>query len=151
MRARRAIVLAVAALGCCWALSCSKESPTSPGKKEKTEGATVAGTLQLPAEAPGKTFAVVIDDDTNSANGFVKVITGTCGSGTRISYQITEVPAGTYYLYAVVWVVSSPLTTPRSGDFVGFYGVQAGIPSAPNATVPTSGRVTFDIQLIVMP
>ncbi len=128
--------------------SCGKDS-TPPTKQEPVPN--VVGTLTLPGEANGKSFAVAVDSDTTSANGFVKVTTGTCGAGTKVSYQMQEVPAGTYYLYAVVWVVSTPLTPPQTGDYVGFYGTQGTVPPAPNATVPSEGAATFDITLIVMP
>ncbi|MGQ9559344.1 MAG: hypothetical protein ACUVTG_03235 [Candidatus Oleimicrobiaceae bacterium] len=128
--------------------SCGKDA-SSPTKQEPLPN--VVGTLTLPSEANGKSFAVVVDEDTTTANGFVKVTTGTCGAGTQVSYQIQGVPAGVYYVYAVVWVVSTPLTPPTSGDYVGYYGTQGTIPAAPNATVPREGTATFDITLIVMP
>ncbi|MDZ7295187.1 MAG: hypothetical protein ONB14_07215 [candidate division KSB1 bacterium] len=130
-------------------VACGKNS-TEP-QAEKDVGVNVTGTLTLPAEAPGKWYAVAVDSDTSSANGFAKVITGTCGTGLRVTYEMKDVPAGTYYVYAVVWVVSTPLSAPTSGDYVGFYGTQGTIPSAPNASVPSSGRVTFDITLVVLP
>ncbi len=128
---------------------CGKNSTAPP--KEKEAIPNVVGTLTLPAEAPGKWYAVAMDSDTSSANGFVKVVTGTCGSGVKVPYEMKDVPAGTYYLYGVVWVVSAPLTTPTSGDYVGFYGTQGTIPAAPNATVPQSGQVTLDITLVIRP
>jgi len=131
-------------------LCCSKKTPTSPNH-EKSELATITGMLILPAEANGKTFAVVVDSDTNNTNGFVRVIMGTCGTGDRVPYEITDVPAGIYFLYAVVWVVSEPLNPPATGDFVGFYGTENAIPPAPNVTIPTSGQVTLDITLMVLP
>lgn len=129
--------------------SCGKNS-TAP-KEDEQRSPNVVGTLSLPADANGKSFAVVVDSDTSNANGFVKVTTGTCGPGTKVTYEMKDVPAGTFFVYAVVWVVSTPLTPPRSGDYVGFYGTQGTIPSAPNATVPATGQVTFDITLIVRP
>jgi hypothetical protein len=129
--------------------SCGKNS-TSP-KEEQQSSPNVVGTLSLPAEANGKSFAVVVDSDTSNANGFVKVATGTCGPGTKVSYEMKDVPAGTFFVYAVVWVVSTPLTPPKSGDYVGFYGTQGTIPAAPNATVPATGQMTFDITLVVLP
>jgi len=136
-------LFAVFALG-----SCGKK--TAPTEDQEPEP-NVVGTLTLPGEANGKSFAVVVDSDTSSANGFVKVVTGTCGAGTKVSYEMKQVPAGTYYVYAVVWVVSTPLTPPKSGDYVGFYGTQGTIPTAPNAIVPSQGTVTLDIPLIVLP
>lgn len=130
-------------------VSCGKNSTSPTTGKEVSPN--VVGTLLLPAEATGKWYAVAVDSDTSSANGFVKVVTGTCGAGVRVPYEMKDVPAGTYYVYAVVWVVGTPLSTPKTGDYVGFYGTQGSIPPAPNATVPSSGKVTFDITLMVRP
>lgn len=130
--------------------SCDRESTTAP-KREEPRKATIVGTLSLPEAVPGKTFAVVVDNDTTSANGFVRVATGLCGSAREVPYRIEDVPAGTYFLYAVVWVVSPPLTSPRSGDFVGFYGTSGTFPPEPNARVPASGEVVLNIVLIRYP
>lgn len=131
-------------------VTCGGDSTTDPNDNE-SRGATLVGTVTLPSPAEGKTYAVAVDEDVRSDNGFVRVITGVCGAGTGVSYEIPEVASGTYFVYAVVWVVSPPLAVPASGDFVGFYGTVGGIPAEPNAFVPSSGRVTFDITAMVLP
>ncbi len=112
--------------------------------------ATVVGTLTLPAAAAGRPYAVLVDNDTNGDNGSVREVSGTCGSGTEQAYAITNVPAGTYYVYAAVGVVSNLTQGPQTGDYYGFYGTGGSVPGSPNATVPSSGTETLDITLVVM-
>ncbi len=109
--------------------------------------ADVNGTLALPATAIGQTYAVMIDNDTNRDNGEVKNTTGLCGNRTNVDYTIDDVPSGTYYVYAAVFIISTT-GPPITGDYFGYYGGGTIPPAQPNATVPTSGSVTFDISLI---
>jgi len=128
---------------------CGKDdSPVNGG----TGSTTVKGTLTLPAAADGKTLFVAIDYDRNGDNGFNYSGTGTCGAGTTENYSISNVVADNYYIYAVVFVVGNPSQGPQSGDYLGFYGgTISNPPNSPNASVPSSGTVTFDINLEVMP
>ncbi len=128
---------------------CSKDdNPVNGGN----ESATVKGTLTLPAAANGKTFFVAIDDDRNGDNGFKYSSSKTCGTETTESYSINNVIAGNYYIYAVVFVVGNLSQGPQSGDYLGFYGgTITNPPNSPNATIPSSGTVAFDINLEVMP
>jgi len=108
--------------------------------------ATVEGKLILPEPAPGREYGVLVDQDFNGDNGFVKYCLGICGSDTAVSYTISDVPAGTYYIYAVVRIVSYSGNPPEVGDYMGIYGGTIDeYPSEPNAVVPASGTVTFDI------
>ncbi len=122
----------------------------NPASEEKPP-ATITGTLILPAPAEGKTFIVAVDDNSDAEDGFTKVKVGTCGDDTTQTYTIEDVSSGTYYLYAVVWVVSDTYATPESGDFVGYYGMSGAIPEEPNAVVPETGTVQFDITLLILP
>jgi len=139
------IILVCFLTGLALIVSCGDDSPT------ESSGATVNGTLSLPAEASGQPYYVLIDHDLDGGNGFVMAVTNTCGSGTTTAYSISGVPAGTYYVYAVVFVVGNPQDEPQAGDFVGVYGstLSAPLPN-PNAVVPSSGTVTFNITLEVM-
>jgi hypothetical protein len=93
----------------------------------------------------------LVDNDLNGDNGFVASTTGTCGTATAVNYSISDVPAGTYYIYAGVRVISAPNTAPQSGDYLGFYGGSLTNPPAqPNAEVPASGTVNFDIVLEIL-
>jgi len=130
-------------------LSC--DSSTSSNDNNKSN-ATVTGNLILPLAAPGKNYAVLVDNDFNGDNGQIKLVTGTCGSGTNVNYSITNVPAGTFYIYAAVFVLSDGSSGPQSGDYVGIYGgTLTNLPNQPNASVPSSGTVTFNITLDKMP
>ena len=128
--------------------SCGDDNPTT------VNTATVNGTLTLLAEANGRPYSVFIDNDTNGGNGYIRITTGTCGAGTEVNYSITNVPSGTYYAYAVVFVVSDGTHEPQSGDYYGFYnpgGSSDTPPNEPNAVVTSEDTVTFDITLVVMP
>jgi hypothetical protein len=108
--------------------------------------ATVDGTVTIPSAAPGAVWLVFIDDDTNFANGTIEEIMGVCGASTAIDFTIYNVPAGTFYLYAAVDVDNSMGFS--NGDYLGFYGgTDTNPPSSANATVPSSGTVTFDFSL----
>ncbi len=128
---------------------CGKDDSPVNGGNGST---TVNGTLTLPAAADGKSLFVAIDYDRNGDNGFKYSVSGTCGTETTESYSINNVAAGSYYIYAVVFVVGNTSQGPQSGDYLGFYGgTISNPPSSPNASVPSSGTVTFDINLEVMP
>ncbi len=127
------------------ACSSDSESPTEPQK------ATVTGTLNLPEDATGKTWAVLFDNDLDGDNGFAKLGTGTCPSGLEVSYSVSDVTTGAYFLYAAVFVVSDGSQGPQFGDFIGIYGGEYpnNVPTSANAQV-TSGTNTFDIDLVEM-
>ncbi len=114
--------------------------------------ATINGTLSLPQPAPGKTYIVMIDNDFDGDNGQVRYKQGLCGSGSQVSYQIENVPTGTYFVYAAVFVVSDGSQGPQSGDYLGIYGgdFPNSVPANPNANV-TAGTNTFNINLGIFP
>ncbi|MGD8306739.1 MAG: hypothetical protein PVF17_08810 [Ignavibacteria bacterium] len=125
----------------------SNENPADGG----IGSTTVTGTLTLPAVANGKTFAVIIDNDSDGDNGFLYSVTGTCSSGTTLNYSINNVAEGNYYIYAVVFVVGDTTQGPQTGDYLGIYGgTISNPPTSRNASVPSSGTVTFNITLYVM-
>jgi hypothetical protein len=112
---------------------------------------TVTGTLTLPADADGVPYVVIIDQDVDPGNGFVSIGEGICGSGTSINYTIDNIPAGTYYVIAVVYVVTGTAQTAQSGDYVGVYGgTWVNPPIQPNAVIPNLGAVNFNIILHIM-
>ncbi len=116
------------------------------GGRDVFAQATVEGKLILPEPAPGREYWVLVDQDFNGDNGFVKYCGGICGSDTAVSYTISDVPAGTYYIYAGVRIVSYFGNPPEVGDYLGIYGGTIDeYPSEPKAVVPASGTVTFDI------
>ncbi len=121
--------------------------PTMLIQEGLAEAGTINGDLLLPADANGKEYVVLVDNDTDGDNGFITATVGTCGSGTTVSYSILNVPSGTYYVYAVVRIVSAPDSSPLPGDYIGFYGTGSGPPAQANADVPSTGTVIFDITL----
>jgi hypothetical protein len=110
---------------------------------------TVSGTLTYPAPADGKSWAVVVDGDMDGENGNVTYSIGTCGAGNTCDYTISNVPPGSYYVYAVVRVVSGLDDPPQTGDYLGVYGgTFSNPPPSPNVTVQSGGTVTCDITLV---
>ena len=138
-------VIFIFTLGVCF---CDK-NPTSDEDSQST--VQITGVISLPEAAPGKALVVAVDENIDADDGFVKIYTSTCGEDTTINYTINEVPVGTHYIYAVVWVANPAYSTPQAGDFVGYYGTEGTIPDEPNAVVSTSGSTQFDIMLVVLP
>jgi hypothetical protein len=125
---------------------CGGDGTTEPGG-----AATITGQLALPSQAGGRTFVVMVDNDIDGDNGHIVSTTGICGSGMTRNYSIDDVPAGTCYVYAVMFVVSDGNAGPQDGDYVGIHGgTLFNPPSQPNVVVPSSGTVTCDITLNVM-
>jgi hypothetical protein len=108
--------------------------------------------LNLPADAEGKIGIVCFDDDLDIETGITYTISGPCPSGTSFSVQFDDVPAGSYYLLAAVWVANQSGDL-GPGDYLGVYGVSSlsgTFPAEPNAIVPASGTKTFTIDLFVI-
>jgi len=109
---------------------------------------SVSGTITYPAPAEGKAWVVVVDTDFNGDNGNVTYLQGTCGTGNSSDYTMSNVPPGSYYVYALVRVVSGMDDPPQSGDYLGLYGgTFTNPPSSPNVTVHSDGAVICDITL----
>ena len=102
--------------------------------------ATVTGTLTLPAAVVVTfTYYVWVENDTYAAvaetSGIVAV------AANSVNYSISDVLYGTYYIHAVV-----DYTDDGVYEHERYYGgVMVNPPSAPNAVVPSSGTVVFDI------
>jgi len=79
--------------------------------------ATVQGTVTLPATVTGMPYAVVVDTDNDGGNGIISVATGTV-TGSSFTYTIGSVPAGTYMVYAIVWIVGEENQAPINGDYL---------------------------------
>lgn len=132
---------------CCFILfcqSCSDDDPVTPPEPR----ATVSGKLLLPETAEGKSFLVAIDDDMTGDNGFTYSFTGTCCAEVKENYTISDVKAGTYFIYAVVFCGQNSDKGPQCGDFLGVYGGSLDYPPlSPNAEIPSGGTANFDITL----
>lgn len=145
----RGILLILLGLLISFSFKCEEdESPT--GIEEPT--ATITGTLLLPAEAPGKPWAVLVDKDYNGENGCACLVSDTCCSGTEINYKLNEVPYGSYYLYAAVFVASDGKHGPQPGDFLGLHGgsFPTDVPAEPNVEINSAGPYMFNITLKVV-
>jgi hypothetical protein len=123
----------------------------SAGNKCCDVSATVAGTLTLPGTATGKHYEVRIVTATGAATlNPVAMTSGTATGSATLAYSIPNVPAGTYYILAFVDVNGTGGTSSTPGDYAGWFGedVNGDPPAAPNATVPASGTMTFDFNLV---
>ena len=113
---------------------------------------TVTINLTLPLDLSGRTWFIGFGN--NLGGIFVYEQTGICGVGTTITITLNDAPVGTYYLAAIVYVASAIPGAPQAGDYVGVFGLDEGSDPgelvAPNAIVPETGDVTFDIDLFLM-
>jgi len=108
---------------------------------------TVRGTLTLPVAADGKEWVVLIDTDRDGEE-YVELVEGTCGSGTTVDYSFSNIAAGTYYIYAIVRIVSAHGTPPDDADYMGIYGGTLNDPPGnPNAEITSEGTMVFNITL----
>ena len=99
--------------------------------------ATVAGTLTLPAPATF-TYYVWVENDTYNP---IAETSGVVVAANSVNYSISDVLYGTYYIRA--WVDDDADGYPEHDQYYG--GVVVNPPLAPNAVVPSSGTVVFDI------
>ncbi len=93
----------------------------NPASSDDGDTATVSGTVTLPASVTAKPYMVFVDTDDDPGNGFTKSASGTV-TGTTFNYSIADVPAGTYYISAVVWVSGDGTAAPVAGDYYGING-----------------------------
>jgi len=99
--------------------------------------ATVTGTLTLPAAA-NFTYYVLVEND---AYNPVAETSGVVTASATVNYSISDVLYGTYYIYA--WVDDD---ADSKAEHEGYYGgVTVNPPLVPNAVVPASGTVVFNI------
>jgi len=144
---------------------CSKkESPSSPVAPTATLTATVtatyvetstpapdpniSGNLYLPASAAGKQFIVIVDDDSNTENGYKYSMNGVCQDASTINYSI-QVPDGTYYVYAYVDNNGSGLGGPDGGDYFGAYGSAITTPNSSVDITLTQLPITVTLNVTV--
>ena len=114
-------------------------------------GATVVGTVTLPAATTGKPYSVRILTVAGSPTATpVGETTGTTAGASSFQYAISGVAAGSYFVLAFVDVDGSGGQSSTPGDQAGWYGHtgDGNPPGSPNATVPTSGTVRFDFSLV---
>ncbi len=99
--------------------------------------AAVTGTLTLPAVA-NFTYYVWVENDTYAA---VAETSGVVAASATVDYSISDVLYGAYYIHA--WVDDDADGATEHEQYYG--GVTVNPPLAPNAEVPSSGTVVFNI------
>jgi hypothetical protein len=130
--------------------ACGDDATPAPGDAG-ARGATVAGTLTLPAASTGKPYGVRIlskaGDPAVLPTGQATGVT----AGSAIQYSIADVPAGSYFVLGFVDNDSSGGDSSTPGDFAGWYGHtgNGNPPGTPNAVVPATGTVFFDFSLVL--
>ena len=143
------LAIAVLLLGLVGLAGCGDDDK---GTDSDTTKATVNGTVTIPAAASGKTIFVIIDDDFDGGNGVFREATDTCTGAVQYEYEFANVTAGTYFIYAGVYVSGETSGEPQPDDYLGIYGGTLETPPAEaNAVVPATGTVTFDFNLEVVP
>lgn len=80
-------------------------------------GATITGTVQLPASVSNKPFTVQVDTDQDGSNGGVVAAAFGSADGDTFTYTIENVPSGTYNIYAIVYAAGSGFGAPIDGDY----------------------------------
>ncbi len=137
---------------------CTKTNPTEPDPQPQPSitptvtplptstpavSPNLSGTVTFPADAVGKQFAVVVDTDTNTANGNTAVFYGTINSVNE-DYAF-EVAAGTYYIYAFVDMNGSGLFDGPGGfDYFGAW-------NSWSSTMPIATGLNFNCSQIIDP
>jgi len=100
------------------------------GGGDGESGSTLSGTIFLGTDVTDACVGIGVDADAdwNNGTGFVARKTfRASSSGSSISYSISGVPSGTYYLFAVVDRDGHSVCDVNEidivvGDFVGYYG-----------------------------
>lgn len=131
----------VAALGLL--VACPSPKPTV------TVGSTtVKGTLRLSKSYKGKKYKVFLAKD-KAGKDIVSSTSGTAGISTVIPYTIEKVPAGKFFLFALIDVNGDDDSdfSVDQGDLYGFFNGGEDAPDEANATVAESGEVDFDVEL----
>jgi hypothetical protein len=152
-RARRDVGAFARVLLACAALSaCGKSTQATDGAAgDTTGGASVAGTLTLPATAQGAGYFVRLAIGVSTVTAPVAETTGTTTGTTSLAYEIRDVPSGTYFLLGFVDVDASGGTASTPGDYAGWYGHNGdgNPPAAANVVVPDTGTVRYDFALVL--
>jgi hypothetical protein len=113
---------------------------------------TITGNLVLASAQGGYTYEVLVDTDLNFSNGIINLAVGTCPAALNVPYSVT-VPAGTYYVYAMIKTASAPQYPPAAGDYLGTFGATyPAFPASANVSAAL-GAVTsgIDIDMVLAP
>ena len=100
-------------------------------------GATITGTVTLPAAVTNRFYSVMVDTDHDGGNGGQVGWAIGLATGSSFTYSIPNVPAGSYMVYVMVYAVSggsiSSMKEPVIGDYV----------SGDNTIIAVSGTGSF--------
>jgi uncharacterized protein (DUF2141 family) len=120
-------------------------TPTCSPTITNTAVANINGTITMPGVTT-EDFAVILFDASKSFAS-AQILAGSFTASATASYN-GYVPAGDYYVLAVVYTSGGPFGPPAINDHIGISGYAwPAWPSSPNITVPPagSGSVTADI------
>lgn len=141
--------LAVLAVGA--ALGCGSESMGAADGGMEAAGATVDGTLTLPGAPADAPYVVRLYEAAGDPAAVpVGEASGRTAGSNTVEYVVEDVPAGDFFLLGFVDVDGSGGTASTPGDYAGWYGHSGdgNPPSTANVSVPGSGTVTFDVDLV---
>jgi hypothetical protein len=85
---------------------------------------TITGTITINAydhSTDSKPYVVIVDDDDDPGNGYTAYTEGTFPVGDSQTFTFQNVPAGTYYVLAVIYVTGTE-GPPKANDFFGVNG-----------------------------
>ncbi|MFA6506334.1 MAG: Ig-like domain-containing protein [Treponemataceae bacterium] len=83
-----------------------------------TAGATVTGTVILPATVTNKFYSVIVDTDHDGDNGGQTAVAFGYVTGDSLTYAMENVPTGAYNIYSVVYVATTGTPgAPIDGDY----------------------------------
>ena len=86
---------------------------------------TITGTITIDAydgSTENKPYVVIVDDDDDPGNGHIAYTGGTYPAGdSQQTFTFQNVPAGTYYVLAVIYVTGTE-GPPKANDFSGVNG-----------------------------
>ena len=114
---------------------------------------TVQGTVALPGGVPGSlgNGLVMLYDSWDDWNSYTPAMTVTVmGIGSSVTYSITNVPAGTWYMD--YWLDNDFSLFWSTGDFVAWYGSGTwGSPTLTPFTIITGEVKTLNMTAVLIP
>jgi uncharacterized protein (DUF2141 family) len=103
--------------------------------------------LSIPTGQTGKNIFAMVDMDLNPNTGNEIAMATAVVTGTSQQFNFTNIPVGSYYIYAATTYGNSP---PVEGDAVGIYGTTfPNFPSSPNVIVTNGGTLPANITMVI--
>jgi len=120
--------------------------------QQTSSTATITGTAFFPAGVSGDLSNAKVSIYTTWDNWYYNQpikFTGAIGSGATVTFSMTSVLPGNYYLD--VWKDNDNLGSWSSGDFVGWYGSGGlGSPALTEFQITTGQTLNFNIQMYII-